>query len=556
MNDKRVIAPVASVVGDGSGEGLAADIRDLTDLQRLAGELREREQQYRSIYESVSDGLFINTLDGALVDFNPAAATMHGYTVEEFEQLQPADFIHPDSLHVYDEYQEAVRAGREFYARAVDVRKDGTQFPVEVRGTAFSYGGKRHTLAVVRDITEQVEARRLLERRVEERTRELQRSSDHFRAISELGQHINAILDVDELISRAVRLIQDTFGFYHVHVGLIEGDTVRLRAAAGVWEDEPVCNHCASLRLSLGEDAICSQVAASGKTLMVPDISREPRYLHPVGATGSGVVVPLQVKDSVIGLLDVEHRQVNAFDDLDISVLQLLASQVAVAIENGRLYQQAQSLAALQERQRLARELHDSVSQALYGIGLGTRTGLRLLEDSGLPEERVAALLQPLEYTMMLAETALAEMRALIFELRPESLQTEGLLPALARRVEALRARQELDVQVSFDAEPDLSLEAKEALYRVAQEALHNVVKHARARRVTMSLSGDDGDTFTLEIGDDGLGFDPSGQFPGHLGLQSMRERVERVGGAFSLRSAPGAGTSVRVVVQTRPEQV
>ena len=528
-------------------------MQTVDEQQRLEGELREREQQYRGIYESVSDGLFINTLDGTLVDFNPAAARMHGYTIEEFRQLQPEDFIHPDSIHVFAEYRTAIRAGRDFQARAVDVRKDGSHFPVEVRGTAFSYCGKLHTLALVRDISEQVEARRLLEERVEERTQQLQRSSDRFRAISELGQHINAILDVDELISRAVRLIQETFGYYHVHVGLIEGDTVHLRAHAGVWQDEPVCNHCATLQLSLGQNAICSQVASSGAPLVVTDISREPRYLHPVNATGSGVVVPLQVKGRVIGLLDVEHRQVNAFDELDVAVLQLLANQVAVAIENGRLYRQAQSLAALQERQRLARELHDSVSQALYGIGLGTHTALRLLEGSALPETQVAALRQPLDYTMSLAETALAEMRALIFELRPESLQIEGLIPALSRRIEALRVRHELVIEDSLCHEPALPVEAKEVLYRVAQEALHNVVKHARAHRVRISLASNGADdangAVTLQIHDDGVGFDPAGQFPGHLGLQSMRERVERAGGAFTLQSTPGVGTSVQVTL-------
>lgn len=534
-------------------------MRDVTEQERLESELREREQQYHSVFESVSDGLFINTIDGELVDFNPAAAQMHGYTVEEFKRLQPTDFIHPDYFHVYDDYRATVQAGRDFQARAVDVRKDGAEFPVEVHGTSFSYRGQVHTLALVRDITDQVEARRLLEQRVEERTRELQtlfetvqRGSERFRAISELGQHINAILDVEELIARAVRLIQDTFGYYHVHIGLIDGDILHLPAHAGVWEDEAVCNYCATLQLRLDQDAICSRVASSGEPLLVADIGREPHYLHPMGATGSGVVVPLQVKGKIIGLLDVESRQVNAFDELDVAVLQLLANQVAVAIENGRLYTQAQTLAALQERQRLARELHDSVSQALYGIGLGTRTALQILEHSALDASQAETLRQPLEYTMSLTESALAEMRALIFELRPESLQTEGLIPALTRRIDALRARQEIEVETTLSEEPTLSVENKEVLYRVASEALHNVIKHARARRVTVSLVNANGDV-TLHIGDDGVGFDPEGNFPGHLGLQSMRERVERAGGAFTLQSTPGVGTTVQAILKSIP---
>jgi GAF domain-containing protein len=211
----------------------------------------------------------------------------------------------------------------------------------------------------------------------------VQRGADQFRVISELGQHISSILDVDALLTQAVHLIRAAFGFYHVHIGLIDGKMVILSSHAGVWEDEPRCDHCASLHLWVGKEAICSQVADTGLPVLVPDISREPRYLHPAHATGSGVVVPLVVKGQVIGLLDVEHREVNRLTADDVAVLQLLANQVAVAIDNARLYGQAQKLAALQERQKLARELHDSVSQALYGIGLGTKTALQLVQTEG-----------------------------------------------------------------------------------------------------------------------------------------------------------------------------
>jgi signal transduction histidine kinase len=254
------------------------------------------------------------------------------------------------------------------------------------------------------------------------------------------------------------------------------------------------------------------------------------------------VVVPLMAKGRVIGLLDVEHREINMLTEDDVAVLQLLANQVAVAIENARLYTQAKKLAALQERQKLARELHDSVSQALYGIGLGTKTAISILESPQVGKEDLA---QPLDYILGLATSALAEMRALIFELRPESLEVEGLLPALARRVDVLRSRNDIQVICRLDEEPELPVEAKEALYRVAQEALHNVGKHANASQVTISLASHNG-AVTLEIGDDGSGFELREHYPGHLGLQSMRERVEALGGAFVVDSAPGAGTRIR----------
>ena len=206
------------------------------------------------------------------------------------------------------------------------------------------------------------------------------------------------------------------------------------------------------------------------------------------------------------------------------------------------LYEQAQELASLQERQRLARELHDSVSQALYGISLGAHTAQKALEND--PEQVKASI----EYVNTLAEAGLAEMRALIFELRPEFLETEGLVVALLKQVDVLRARYKLTVEVELDEYPALSLDKKYALYRVAQEALHNVVRHARATTVTIRLVERENE-ITLEVRDNGRGFDPTSAFPGHLGLRSMRERIAKVSGTLALESAPGNGTSIRARV-------
>ena len=207
------------------------------------------------------------------------------------------------------------------------------------------------------------------------------------------------------------------------------------------------------------------------------------------------------------------------------------------------LYEQAQELAALQERQRLARELHDSVSQALYGMSLGAHTAREALESSD-PEQALASI----DYVLALAEAGLAEMRALIFELRPESLETEGLVAALTRHVAVLRARYKLAVEADLADEPDLSLERKQALYRIAQEALHNIVKHARASTVVLRLARQEREIL-LEVRDNGKGFDPTGPFPGHLGLRSMRERATKMGGTLTIESAPRQGTCLGVRV-------
>jgi signal transduction histidine kinase len=155
---------------------------------------------------------------------------------------------------------------------------------------------------------------------------------------------------------------------------------------------------------------------------------------------------------------------------------------------------------------------------------------------------------------LSLAKAGMAEMRALIFELRPESLEQEGLVAALTKQADALRARHRFEVKLTAGAEPALDLPAKEALYRVAQEAMHNVVKHAEATRVWVNLRTYD-QQVELTIRDDGVGFDAGGSFPGHLGLVSMRERVEKLGGTFTLTSVPGQGVCVRARAPVGPRR-
>jgi PAS domain S-box-containing protein len=194
---------------------------------------------------------------------------------------------------------------------------------------------------------------------------------------------------------------------------------------------------------------------------------------------------------------------------------------------------------ALEERQRLARELHDSVSQALYGISLGVNTALTLFDTDR------ARVLEALNYALTLTRAGLTEMRALIFELRPESLEMEGLVVALTKQVDALRARAGIEGNLSLCGEPDVPLAIKEALYRIGREAIHNAVKHARPQRLDVRLTREP-ERLCLEVCDNGIGFDPLAAYPGHLGLRSMRERAQSVDGMLEIVSAPGRGTQIR----------
>lgn len=277
------------------------------------------------------------------------------------------------------------------------------------------------------------------------------------------------------------------------------------------------------------------------RTKKLDDPAFEP--IHPwlrEAAWDAVVSLPLIYRGRAVGSLNVFYPRGKNPGEAEITFLTAIADQAAVTAEDARLFEEAKEKAILEERQRLARELHDSVSQALYGIALGARTSRTLLDRN--PAEAA----EPLDYVLSLAEAGLAEMRALIFELRPETLETEGLVAALTKQIDSARARHGLEVQAEWCDEPDLPYEVKEAVYRIAQEALNNIVKHARARRVEVRLSGCK-DEVVLEVRDDGVGFASEDSFPGHLGLRSMRERAARLGGMLQVESVPSQGTRIRV---------
>jgi signal transduction histidine kinase len=276
--------------------------------------------------------------------------------------------------------------------------------------------------------------------------------------------------------------------------------------------------------------------------IVTEDISRAQQHLVPIiesEGIRSMIEVPVVSRDGrPLGFFSVTYTTDHHFDEAEQRLLTALADRAAVAIGNAELHERAQQAASLEERQRLARELHDSVSQALYGIALGARTAQTLLERDP------AKASEPVDYVLSLAEAGMAEMRALIFELRPESLESEGLSAAIRKQVEAVQARHSIPVAFETCEEPNLPLPTKEAAYRIAQEALNNVAKHSGATEVRVTLSSANG-TVIVEVADNGSGFDAAGEFPGHLGLHSMRERTEKAGGKFGIDS-DRSGTRVQ----------
>jgi signal transduction histidine kinase len=257
------------------------------------------------------------------------------------------------------------------------------------------------------------------------------------------------------------------------------------------------------------------------------------------------LAVPLHGSDGVIGVLDVVNKP-GGFSEEDVRLMSVFANQAAMAIEHARLQRQAEQLAVLQERERLARELHDSVTQSLYSVNLYARAAALALTAG--KQESVAGYLQELQET---AQEGMRDMRLLIFQLHPPELETEGLAAVLQARLAAVEARAGLQTDFRVEGERRLPIAIEGELYWIAQESLNNVLKHAQAQHVTLRLRYSQ-DSISLEVSDDGVGFDPSAVRPegrGGVGLRSITERAARLGGTLACDSRPGEGTRVKVEV-------
>lgn len=278
------------------------------------------------------------------------------------------------------------------------------------------------------------------------------------------------------------------------------------------------------------------------------DVSADPRFsyfpsAHPRMRSLLGV--PILSKGEVVGLFYLaDKRGAAGFDDADEQVIQLLAAHAAVAIENARLYELRRELTVIDARERMARELHDSMSQTLFSLVLNAEAAAAAVRTD------LAAAGVHLDTVKQLARATQAELRALIAGLRPPALEDEGLAATLAKHVEVLRTAQRTPVELHVSGAGRMELEAARQVLRVAQEALQNALRHAHARAIRVELT-QRGTGVVLTVRDDGVGFDPAGGAARtrRLGLTSMRERAAAIGGHLAVTSAPGRGTTVRLEV-------
>ena len=499
------------------------------ERRRVEEELRASEAELRALFEAMADVILVLDGEGRYLKVAPTnpsllyrpPAEMLGKTVHELFPPEQAD-----------EFLGHIR-------RALETRRTvNFEYSLQIGhrqmwfDCAISPMLEDKVVWVARDVTERVRAQELLEERVAALSRVAANLTFERPTEDTLDALAQSAVNAATAVACGVVLVDEDADTPHLFgsYGLPEGYTAGLHAA-----------------YRAGAKSTSLKAFHTRQPVLVRDVRRfllaDPLYasIHrflrqvPWDITYN---LPLVSRAQALGAIFFCYLPEQEPGEDEKVFLKAVADQAAVAVENARLFSEARGKAVLEERQRLARELHDSVSQALYGIALGAKSAREWLDDD--PVE----VAEPLDYVLSLAEAGITEMRALIFELRPESLESEGVVAALEKQAAALEARHGIEVEADLCDEPEAPLEVKEALYRIAQEALHNIVKHARASSVKIKMGCGSGRVI-LDISDDGVGFDAKGEFPGHLGLRSMRERATQLGGALKVQSALSKGTRI-----------
>jgi signal transduction histidine kinase len=425
--------------------------------------------------------------------------------------------------------------------------------------------------AQLRDLIGHLEQRvRMRTRALHEANEALQRRALQMETSATVSREITSILEIDELLTHVVRLIRDAFGYSHARIFLLDGTELVQRSSTSRTVT-------GVRRLHVDLISLNTEAVRTRQVVVVNDVAHDPRFLkeEPLPDTRSEVAIPLRVGDQVTGTLNVLSDKFNAFTPEDLLVLQSLGDQIAVAIENARLYARSRDLAVLEERNRLARDLHDSATQSLYSLTLlfeGWRQLLRSGQSIDVEEifDRAAAI----------AQQALREMRLMVYELRPTALEDNGLLGALRQRLDAVERSVGVKTRLIAADLLDLPAPVQEclqhspmspatvspcrdgaargyrscmlgsALYYIALEALNNALKHSGANEVILRFYTQD-DQVVLQVTDDGHGFAPApSEGRSGMGLMNMRQRAQEMGGALIIESAPGKATTVTARVR------
>jgi PAS domain S-box-containing protein len=516
--------------------------RKVAERKRASRAIRTFGQFSDSIVENVNVWLNVYDTQLNIVVWNKVAEEISGYSREEVVgHSRIWEWSYPD-----EEYRKAIIA-----KSATPVKKDetleyfetrmrckngetktmlwNTRSLVDEKGTVYG------AITFGYDITDR--------KRAEEA---LRKAHNEISALYNVASVASASLDLDTILERSLDRVLATMKSDKGVIHLLDEEekTLCLAAQQGIPPDV-----MAQIDPVVSDNGLVSWVFDHGKPLIIPNMANDPRAPQAVRTNNlhAYIGVPMRAKGKVLGVFSVFGEAGHQFCVEEMTLLASIADQVGVAVEHTRLHQQAEQLAVMEERERLARDLHDSVTQSLYSLTLFAEAGQRLIRSGDL--ERAEGYLARLGET---AQDALKEMRRLVYELRPPALEREGLVGAIQRRLGAVERRVGVKAHLLVDDMIKLPASVEEGLYHIAQEALNNTLKHAAATSVTVRIRVVD-EQVELEVVDNGIGFDPdTAGNGGGMGLVNMRERAKELGGTLRTVSTPGEGTKVSVSVKVR----
>ena len=371
------------------------------------------------------------------------------------------------------------------------------------------------------------------------------RSVDALEAMNEAVLAIAAERSVERVLERIVEVARGLARARYAALGIPDGEGGFAQFITAGMSAEEV----AAMGPLPRTHGLLGAMLESEESQRTPDIRSDPRFrgwwprTHP--RMGSFLGVPIVSRAGIIAAFYLTDREgADEFTDEDQHLIEMLAAHAALAIESTRLYERSRELSAIEERNRLARDLHDSVVQKLFGIGLAARSASALLErDSAGAREQVDRLGE-------LAQEAVGELRSLVFHLRPAELETDGLGPALRKHVEVLRRVHRREIELELSGGTGLTPGRAAEVFRIAQEALTNALRHSGAAHIAVRLSEPNG-VLLLKVEDDGIGFEPDSAAlrSQRLGLTSMEERAGVLGGSLTVESRPGAGATIGLEV-------
>lgn len=503
------------------------------------------------LLESAPIAIAVVSQAGALLYVNSKLEELFGYPREELlgqsvEMLMPERFRQAHVQH---------RAG---YVRAPHMRtmgsaldlaaqrKDGTEFSIEVGLSYLHIDDELVVMATITDISRRTQIKEELELRVEERTRELERRqkvSDGLRDILAMlnsGEQLERILD--RIVHQAANLL-----------GACACAIYRYQERSREMVMQVSCGFPArdaqEMGLPIRDNHLVGYVALSGHSIRVSDLTQpvppeksqqeaRRRLLLSYGFRAL-LAVPLVIKNEVNGCFVLYYPSQRAFREEEVELAATFSSQAALAIENDRLRSQIERTAVAAERSRLARDLHDAVTQTLFSASMIAEVLPRIWQRNETEGRR------RLDELRELTRGALAEMRTLLLELRPTKLLEVEIADLLRQLADGVSGRARVPVAVEIEGDAEIPPDVKVAFYRIAQEALNNVAKHAQATRAQVSLRRTP-DRVELAVTDDGVGFQFDTIKPEHLGLGIMRERAEDIGASLTVHSGADRGTEIR----------